>query len=84
MASDLFEESVILETLKGKGICVTLVMPTDKACNHVQLLYNMAKFDSQPVSKVLADNGATLNVLPTLILMKLGKKILIYCLLIIL
>lgn len=39
MASKLFEDLIIIETLGGKGISMTLTMPTNEAYNHVRPLY---------------------------------------------
>lgn len=69
MASELFEKPMISETPKGKGVYVTLAIPTD--CSYMWPLYVMAKFDGQLVSRVLVDNGAMLNILPASMLRKL-------------
>lgn len=53
---------------------MTLIMPIDKAYNHVRPLYVTTQFDGQPVLKVLVDNEATINVLSISILRKMGKK----------
>lgn len=47
MASKLFEKPMISDKLWGKGAYVTLTIPIDEACNHMNLLYIMAKFDRQ-------------------------------------
>lgn len=49
-------------------------MPIDEACSYVRSLYVMAKFDGQPVFRVLVDNGTILNVLLVSMLRKLSKK----------
>lgn len=74
MASELFEEIVVSETLRGKGVSVILTMPIVKACNHVRPLYITTQFIDQPVFGVLVDNRATLNVFSVSILRKLVKK----------
>lgn len=74
MTSKLFKEPIRLKTLAGKGVYVTLTMPRDKACNYMRPLYVTMQFDGQPVSRILVDNGAILNILLVSMLRKVGKK----------
>ncbi|CAL2257736.1 unnamed protein product [Prunus armeniaca] len=48
-------------------------MPTKKMSSHLKPLYVGAHFDGVPVSKVLVDMGATVNILPASIMRKLKK-----------
>lgn len=72
--SDLFKEPIILGMLRGKKAYVTLNIPMDEAYSHMRPLYATTKFDGQPVSRVVVDNRATLNVLLVSMLRRLGKK----------
>lgn len=60
--------------LERKGSCITLSMPIDETYSHIWPLYIVAKFDGQPVSRVLVDNEALLNILLASMLKKLRKK----------
>lgn len=53
---------------------MTLTMSIDKAYNQLRPLYVIAQFNGQPISNVLVDNKATLNVLSISILNKISKK----------
>ncbi|CAL2247897.1 unnamed protein product [Prunus armeniaca] len=48
-------------------------MPTKKMSSHLKPLYVGAHFDGVPVSKVLVDMGATVNILPASTMRKLKK-----------
>lgn len=52
---------------------VTLTRPPINMLNHVRPLYVRATLDGIPVSKVLVDNGAAINILPVATMKKLGK-----------
>ena len=47
--------------------------PTLFMCQHLKPLYIKAHMDGRPVNRVLVDNGATINILPTSMLRKLFK-----------
>ncbi|BFG30708.1 hypothetical protein CerSpe_169820 [Prunus speciosa] len=49
-------------------------MPTKRMASHLKPLYVSAHFDGVPVSKVLVDTGATVNILPTSVMKKLKKS----------
>ena len=42
---------------------------------HIKPLYVRAHFNGKPVSKVLVDNGSTINVMPLMMLRALGRNI---------
>ncbi|GKV07193.1 hypothetical protein SLEP1_g18991 [Rubroshorea leprosula] len=42
---------------------------------HIRPLYIHAHMDGMPINRVLVDNGATVNVLPTYMLHKIGKSL---------
>ncbi|CAL2257287.1 unnamed protein product [Prunus armeniaca] len=50
-------------------------MPTKKMASHLKPLYVSAHFDGIPVCKVLVDTGATVNILPALVMKKLKKSL---------
>jgi hypothetical protein len=47
--------------------------PTLAMCQHLKPLYIKAHMDGRPVNRVLVDNGAAVNILPTSMLRKLLK-----------
>ena len=47
--------------------------PTSKMANHIKPLFITGCLDGVPVSRILIDNGAAANLLPRLMLNKLGK-----------
>jgi hypothetical protein len=47
--------------------------PTLSMCQHLKPLYIKAHMDGRPVNRVLVDNGAAVNILPTSMLRKLFK-----------
>jgi hypothetical protein len=47
--------------------------PTLAMCQHLKPLYIKAQMDGKPVNRVLVDNGAAVNILPTSMLRKLLK-----------
>lgn len=49
-------------------------MPTDEVYSHIRRLYITTKFNRQLVFRILVNNRVTLNVLPSSMLRKLGKK----------
>ena len=52
-----------------------LEKPTVEMTMHIKPLYVRAHFNGKPVSKVLVDNGSTINVMPLRMLRALGKHI---------
>ncbi|GKV36587.1 hypothetical protein SLEP1_g44699 [Rubroshorea leprosula] len=49
--------------------------PEEKMARHIRPLYIKAHMDGTPISRVLVDNGAAINVLPTCMLYKIGKSL---------
>ncbi|CAL2229158.1 unnamed protein product [Prunus armeniaca] len=61
-----------LEKKMPEKVCYE--MPTKKMASHLKPLYVSAHFDGIPVSKVLVDIGATVNILPASVMKKLKKS----------
>ncbi|GKV01725.1 hypothetical protein SLEP1_g14266 [Rubroshorea leprosula] len=49
--------------------------PEEKMARHIRPIYINAHMDGTPISCVLVDNGAAVNVLPTCMLYKIGKSL---------
>ncbi|GKV50000.1 hypothetical protein SLEP1_g56718 [Rubroshorea leprosula] len=49
--------------------------PEEKMAKHIRPLYINAHMDGTPISRVLMDNGAAVNVFPTCMLYKIGKSL---------
>ncbi|GKV15421.1 hypothetical protein SLEP1_g26217 [Rubroshorea leprosula] len=49
--------------------------PEERMARHIRPLYIHAHLDGMPISRVLVDNGAAVNVLPTCMLHKIGKSL---------
>ncbi|GKU86461.1 hypothetical protein SLEP1_g981 [Rubroshorea leprosula] len=49
--------------------------PEEKMAKHIRPLYINAHMDGTPISRVLVDNGAAINVIPTCMLYKIGKSL---------
>ncbi|GKV39170.1 hypothetical protein SLEP1_g46978 [Rubroshorea leprosula] len=49
--------------------------PEEKMARHIRPLYINAHMDGTPISRVLVDNAAAVNVLPTCMLYKIGKSL---------
>jgi hypothetical protein len=47
--------------------------PTDDERQHLKALFVKDKVDGQPVSKILIDGGAAINIMPYVMYRKLGK-----------
>jgi hypothetical protein len=47
--------------------------PTDDERHHLKALFVKGRIDGQPVSKILIDRGATINIMPYVMYWKLGK-----------
>ncbi|CAN1245910.1 hypothetical protein LINGRAPRIM_LOCUS3062 [Linum grandiflorum] len=83
------EATMVLTTLKGKEVMpfgleganieldhlAVFKEPEPSMLRHLRPLYIKARLDGIPTSKILVDNGAAANVLPTRMLRKLGKNI---------
>ena len=48
---------------------------TEEMTRHIRPLYVKVHFNGKPLSKVLVDNGSTVNVRPLRMLRALGKNI---------
>ena len=48
---------------------------TEERTRHIRPLYVKVHFNDKPLSKVLVDNGSTVNVRPLRMLRALGKNI---------
>ncbi|CAN1836506.1 hypothetical protein LINPERHAP1_LOCUS34796 [Linum perenne] len=83
----LLNEKAVMSVMasKGKGIMeeelsdvpnhlVVFKEPEPNMLRHLRPLYIKARLDEVPVSRVLVDNGAAVNVMPTRMLKKLGKN----------
>jgi hypothetical protein len=46
---------------------------TDDERQHLKALFVKGRVDGQPVSKILIDGGATINIMPYVMYRKLGK-----------
>jgi len=47
--------------------------PTDDERQHLKALFIKGRVDGQPVSKILIDGGAAINIMPYVMYQKLGK-----------
>jgi hypothetical protein len=47
--------------------------PTDDERQHLKALFVKGRVNGQPVSKILIDGGATINIMPYVMYQKLGK-----------
>ena len=52
-----------------------LEKPTVEMTRHIKPLYVRAHFNGKPMSKILVDNGSTVNVMPLRMLRALGRGI---------
>ena len=52
---------------------VTFEKPPEEMTKHLRPLYIRAHIDGKPVSRVLVDNGAAVNILPLRIVRRLGQ-----------
>ena len=53
---------------------VTFNKPEGKAAKHLKPLYIKIHLDGKPVSRVLVDNGAAINIITTAMMRRLGKQ----------
>ena len=47
--------------------------PSDDEQQHLKALFVKGRVDGQPVSKILIDGGAAINIMPYVMYQKLGK-----------
>ncbi|GKV46004.1 hypothetical protein SLEP1_g53027 [Rubroshorea leprosula] len=78
--TDLTEEEVIEIPTKEDGDMdsadkIIFEKPKKRMARHIRPLYIHAHLDGMPINRVLVDNGAAVNVLPTCILHKIGKSL---------
>jgi hypothetical protein len=52
---------------------VVFEKPTDDERQHIKALFVKGRVDGQPVSKILIDGGAAINIIPYVMYRKLGK-----------
>ncbi|CAI0509525.1 unnamed protein product, partial [Linum tenue] len=82
---DKLEKSIQAAEAKAKAVdegttceesnrVVVFNEPEPKMMRHLRPLYIRATLDDVPMSRVLVDNGAAVNVMPTRMLKKLGKN----------
>ncbi|GKV47379.1 hypothetical protein SLEP1_g54284 [Rubroshorea leprosula] len=78
---DLTEEEEVIEIpAKEEGGMdsadkIIFEKPEERMARHIRPLYIHAHLDGMPINRVLVDNGAAVNVLPTCILHKIGKSL---------
>ncbi|CAI9094878.1 OLC1v1030702C1 [Oldenlandia corymbosa var. corymbosa] len=60
---------------EGKGSVIMLSHPAESSGTHIWPLYICAIMDGVPLRRVLVDNDATINILPTRALQRLGKQL---------
>ncbi|GKV13734.1 hypothetical protein SLEP1_g24718 [Rubroshorea leprosula] len=77
--TDLTKEKEVIEipTKEDGGMDsadkIIFEKPEERMARHIRPLYIHAHLDGMPINRVLVDNGAAVNVLPTCILHKIGK-----------
>jgi len=49
--------------------------PSDDERQHLKALFVKGRVDGQPISKILIDGGAAINIMPYAVYRKLGKEI---------
>ncbi|GKV17163.1 hypothetical protein SLEP1_g27699 [Rubroshorea leprosula] len=62
----------VIEDMADK---IVFEKPEEKMARHIRPLYINAHMDGTPINRVLLDNGAAVNVLPTCMLYKIGKSL---------
>ncbi|GKV21983.1 hypothetical protein SLEP1_g31893 [Rubroshorea leprosula] len=65
----------LLRMMKRRADKIVFEKPEEKMARHIRPLYINAHIDGIPISHVLVDNGAAVNVLPTCMLYKIGKSL---------
>ena len=77
MAPDDDDEEQDLEEamaqLNLEPIPATFEKPEDEKCKHLKALFLKGFVDGKPVTKMLVDGGAAVNIMPYAMLRKLGK-----------
>ncbi|GKV34003.1 hypothetical protein SLEP1_g42432 [Rubroshorea leprosula] len=79
--TDLAEEEEVIEipAKEDDGMDsadkIIFEKPEERMARHIRPLYIHAHLDGMPINRVLVDNGAAVNVLPTCILHKIGKSL---------
>ncbi|XP_061992115.1 uncharacterized protein LOC133710134 [Rosa rugosa] len=68
-----FEIDEVDAQLKDEEGRVVLTKPTAKMAQHLNPLYITAYIEGYPITKVLVDNGAAVNVLPIAVMKKLRR-----------
>ena len=73
---DVSHGGVTIESyIECKPQKVILETPSVEMTRHIKLLYVRAHLNDRPVSKVLIDNGSTVNVMPLRMMRALGRSI---------
>jgi hypothetical protein len=71
------EEEVVLSNqvaqLALDPMIAVFEKPTDDERQHLKALFVKDRFDGQPVSKILINGGAAINIMPYMMYRKLGK-----------
>ncbi|GKV32763.1 hypothetical protein SLEP1_g41344 [Rubroshorea leprosula] len=79
--TDLNEEEEVIEipAKEDSGMDsadkIIFEKPEERMARHIRPLYIHAHLDGMPINRVLVDNGAIVNVLPTCIMHKIGKSL---------
>ena len=72
----MYHDGIIIESSKQcRPQKVILEKPSVEMIRHIKPLYVRAHLNGKPVSKVLIDNGSTVNVMPLRMLRVLGRSI---------
>jgi len=76
MAPDDEEKQDVEEAmaqLNLEAVPATFEKPEDEKCKHLKALFLKGFVDGKPVTKMLVDGGAAVNIMPYAMLRKLGK-----------
>jgi hypothetical protein len=74
--SDDEEEGVLSDQVAQLALDPMMTIfekPTDDERQHLKALFVKVRVDGQPVSKILIDGGAAINIMPYVMYRKLGK-----------
>ncbi|CAI9094941.1 OLC1v1030779C1 [Oldenlandia corymbosa var. corymbosa] len=74
-AHDATVGGIQLLSQEGKGPIIILSPPAESSGTHIRPLYICAIMNGVPLRRVLVDNGAAINILPTRALQRLGKQL---------
>ena len=55
-------------------VSATFEKPKDEKCQHLKALFLKGDVDGKPITKMLVDGGAAVNIMPYAMLCKLGKS----------